>query len=286
MPPATAPITLDGAGVLVTGASAGIGAALAVELASRGARVGLVGRRADKLDEVTERCLAHGPGHRSWVVDLAKPDSAERVAGMAWLSLGGLDVVVNNAAIPMRKKLLSLTTDDLDETMRVNFFSPVRIGQFVVPKMLAQGRGLVVNVSSLGGRLGIPAEAAYCASKFALCGWTETMALDLWDTPVGVRLIIPGPVDTEIWDRPGSEPADYDGPLEPPETVAAGIADAIESDRFEHYLPDLKGVAEFKTSDIDTFLDGAAAMAAQGAARLAAESGNGTEPAAEADADG
>ncbi len=84
------------------------------------------------------------------------------------------------------------------------------------------------------------------------------MALDLWDTPIEVRLIQPGPIDTEIWDQPGNDAALYDGPLEPPSVVAEGIVAAIEGDAFEHYLPDLKGVVEFKTSDIDTFLAGSA----------------------------
>jgi short-subunit dehydrogenase len=84
------------------------------------------------------------------------------------------------------------------------------------------------------------------------------MALDLWTTGVDVRLVIPGPIDTDIWDRPDNEAAIYDGPKEPPETVAVGIIDAIEGDTFEHYLPDLKSIAEFKTADIDTFLQGSA----------------------------
>jgi len=85
--------------------------------------------------------------------------------------------------------------------------------------------------------------------------------MDLWDTGVDVRLIIPGPIDTEIWDLPGNDDPLYDGPLEPPATVAAAIVDAIEGDNFETYSPDLKSIAEFKTSNIDTFLEGAAAMA-------------------------
>ncbi|MET0914260.1 MAG: SDR family NAD(P)-dependent oxidoreductase, partial [Acidimicrobiales bacterium] len=109
------------------------------------------------------------------------------------------------------------------------------------------------------GRLGITHETAYCAAKFGLSGWSEAMALDLWDTPIEVRLIQPGPIDTEIWDQPGNDAALYDGPLEPPSVVAEGIVAAIEGDAFEHYLPDLKGVVEFKTSDIDAFLAGSAA---------------------------
>ena len=107
---------------------------------------------------------------------------------------------------------------------------------------------------SLGGRLGIHGEGAYCASKFALCGWSESIALDLRDTGVAVRLIVPGPVDTEIWDRPGAEPASYDGPKVPARDVAAGIADAVDSDHFEHYLPDMSAIVEYKTANIDDFL--------------------------------
>jgi short-subunit dehydrogenase len=128
----------------------------------------------------------------------------------------------------------------------------------LVPGMLARGRGSIVNVSSMGGRLGIMHETAYCASKFGLCGWSEALALDLWDTPIEVRLIQPGPIDTDIWDRPDNEEPLYDGPLEPPATVAEGILAAIEGDAFEAYLPDLKSIVEFKTGDIDTFLAGSA----------------------------
>jgi short-subunit dehydrogenase len=249
-------MNLDGANVLLTGASAGIGAALAPRLAERGATVGLVGRRADKLDEVLERCRAHAPDSRRWVLDLGDVDAAEALSLEAWDVFGHLDVLVNNAAIPKRRHLTELTVGDVDETMRVNFESPVRMIMAILPRMLERDRGSVVNVSSLGGRLGILHEAPYCASKFALCGWTESMALDLWDTGVEVRLIIPGPIDTDIWDRPDNEPAIYDGPKEPPETVADGIVAAIEGDGFEHYLPDLKSIAEFKTAQIDTFLEG------------------------------
>jgi short-subunit dehydrogenase len=249
---------VEGANILVTGASAGIGAALAPLLARRGATVGLVGRRADRLDAVLAECQRSAPDSRRWVADLGDVEAAERLALEAWDTFGHLDVLVNNAAIPKRRAIHDLSLDDLDETMRVNFESPVRMTMALLPRMLARDAGMVVNVSSLGGRLGILHEAAYCASKFALCGWSESMALDLWTTGVDVRLVIPGPIDTDIWDRPDNEAAIYDGPKEPPETVAVGIIDAIEGDTFEHYLPDLKSIAEFKTADIDTFLQGSA----------------------------
>ena len=247
--------------VLLTGASAGIGAVLAPQLAVRGATVALVGRRADRLDSVLVACQASSPASRAYPADLSDPAAAEALALQIAADLGGVDILVNNAGAPMRRKVQDLTVTELQQTMAINFESPVRMALALLPDMLARDRGMVVNVSSFGGRAGIPAEAAYCASKFALAGWSESMALDLWHTGVDVRLIIPGAIDTEIWDRPGNDPAHYSGDLEPPATVAEGIIAAIEGETFEHYLPDMKAIAEFKTSHIDTFLTGSRAFA-------------------------
>jgi short-subunit dehydrogenase len=156
--------------------------------------------------------------------------------------------------MPKRRPVTAIGLDEIAETMRVNFEAPVRMTLATLPRMLERGRGVHVYVSSLGGRLGIIHETAYCASKFALCGWAEAMALDLWSQPVDVRLVLPGPIDTEIWDRPGSEAPLYDGPKEPPSVVADAIVGAIEGDAFEVYAPDLKGVVEWKTTDPDGFL--------------------------------
>ncbi len=247
--------TLDGAKVLVTGASSGIGAALAPLLAERGATVGIVARRGERLDEVLRACTAAGDrGHRRWAVDLADPAAAAAVAVEAWEAFGHLDAVVNNAARPMRRSVRDLDVETVDEVMRTNFLSPVALSLAVLPRMLERDAGAIVNVSSLGGRLGILNEAAYCASKFALTGWTESMAMDLWSTGVDVRLITPGAIDTEIWDQPDNDAAPYHGPLEPPATVAAAIADALGAEAFETYTPDMKAVAEFKTADIDGFM--------------------------------
>ena len=249
---------VDGAHVLVTGASSGIGAALAPMLAERGATVGVVARRQDRLEEVLGRCQEHSPASRMWVADLDDDAGAEHLATQVWDAFGHLDVLVHNAAIPKRRRVQDLTVAEVEQVLRINLLSPIRMTMAVLPRMLERDSGVIVNVSSLGGRLGIIHEAAYCASKFALCGWSESLALDLWDTGVDVRLIIPGPIETEIWDLPDNDDPLYEGPFEPPETVAEGIIAAIEGDTFEHYLPDLKGVAEFKTSDIDTFLAGSA----------------------------
>ena len=246
--------------VLITGASSGIGAALARHLAAQGTTVGLVARREDRLAEVLADCRATAPDSAMWVADVGARDAASRVIDAAWAHWGGIDVLVNNAAIPGVRPVTRVTPEEIERVMDVNFHAPVRLALAVLPRMLERGSGTVMNVSSLGGRLGIPRESAYCASKFALCGWTEAVKLDLWDTPIKVKLVIPGAVDTEIWDKPDEEGAAYDGDKVPAEEVAADMAAALDDDGFEYYLPDMKGIAVFKTQDIDTYMSGSIEM--------------------------
>jgi NAD(P)-dependent dehydrogenase (short-subunit alcohol dehydrogenase family) len=195
-----------------------------------------------------------------WVADVGDLDLATRVALEAWDAFGHLDVLVNNAAIPKRREITVLTPAEVEHVMSVNFFGPARMTLALLPRMLARRTGTIVNVSSVGGRLGIIHEAAYSASKFALCGWSESMAVDLHGTGVSVKLIEPGPIDTEIWDLPDNEDPLYQGPKVPPELVADGIVDALASDQFEHYLPDMKAVVDGKNADIDAFIAGIAQM--------------------------
>ncbi len=246
--------------VLVTGASSGIGAAVARQLAARGDTVALVARRAERLDEVLAACRATSPLSERWVADLSDPAAAAELALEIWDHYAGLDVIINNAAVPMRRHVTRLTMFEVGRTMRINYLSPVALSLAVLPRMLERGAGTIVNVSSLGGRLGITAEAAYSGSKFALAGWSESMAIDLDGTGVTVKLILPGAIDTEIWDQPDNDDPLYDGPKESPESVAGPLIDAIDSDRFEHYLPDMKAVIEAKTADIDAFMVGMRAL--------------------------
>jgi short-subunit dehydrogenase len=250
----------QGRTVLVTGASSGIGAAVARELATRGDSVALVARRRERLDEVLADCRRTAPASERWAADLSDPEAAAGLALSIWDHYGGLDVVINNAAVPMRRHATRLTLAEVERTMRINYFSPVAITLAVLPRMLERGSGTVVNVSSLGGRLGISTEAAYSGSKFALAGWSEALAIDLDGSGVGVKLVLPGAIDTEIWDQPDNDAPLYDGPKVPPEEIAGALVDAIDSPHFEHYLPDMKAVIEFKTSDIDAFMAGMRAM--------------------------
>ncbi|MGH9108427.1 MAG: SDR family NAD(P)-dependent oxidoreductase [Acidimicrobiales bacterium] len=247
--------------VLVTGASSGIGAATARLLARRGTTVALVARRRDRLDGVLGDCRPGAPASRRWAADLSDPEAAAGLVGEIWDAMGHLDVLILCAGIPLRRPAVRLAMDDVERVMRTNYFSPVAMTLALLPRMLRRRWGAVVNVASLGGRLGVATEGAYCASKFALAGWSESVAAELAGTGVRVRLVLPGAIDTEIWDRPGNDDPVYTGPRTPPEDVAAGIAACVDSDRFEHYLPDLKAVVEMKTADVDAYLDGMRAMA-------------------------
>jgi len=247
--------------VLITGASSGVGATLARRLAEEGAVVGLIARRRDRLADVLADCQKASPASTMWVADLGDSAAVAPLAIQAWDALGGIEVLVNNAAIPKRRTVTALDPADVEAVMRVNFFAPMRLTLAVLPRMLARREGMIVNISSVGGRLGIIHESAYCASKFALCGWSEAMAVDLHGTGIRVKLIEPGPVDTEIWDQPDNDDPIYDGPKFSPEEVADGIIAALGAEGFEHYVPDMKAVVDLKNADIDTYIAGAAAMA-------------------------
>jgi short-subunit dehydrogenase len=247
--------------VLITGASSGVGAALARQLAAQGAKVGLIARRRDRLAEVLADCRKDSPASTMWVADLADTAAVGRLALEAWDAMGGIDVLVNNAAIPKRRTVTALEPAEVEAVMRINFFAPMRLTLALLPRMLARAAGMIVNVSSVGGRLGIIHEAAYCASKFALCGWSESLAVDLHGTGISVKLIEPGPVDTEIWDQPDTDAPLYEGPKVPPDDVAAGIIVSLGSGGFEHYVPDMKAVVDVKNADVDGFIAGAATMA-------------------------
>ena len=129
-------VSPDGRTVLVTGASSGIGAAVARELAGRGDTVALVARRADRLDEVLADCRKTSPGSARWAADLSDPADAAALVLDIWDHYGGLDAVINNAAVPMRRHVTRLIMDEVERTMRINYFSPVAIALAVLPRML------------------------------------------------------------------------------------------------------------------------------------------------------
>src|SRR6478672_1817076 len=122
--------------VLVTGASAGIGEALAMALAERGATVGICARREDRLAEVLEKLQKHSPESRSWTVDLADLDAVDGFAADVVRDFGGLDVLVNNAGIPKRRSVLALDAATVEAVNRINYLSPIRLTLALLPALI------------------------------------------------------------------------------------------------------------------------------------------------------
>lgn len=256
--------SLEGRRVLVTGASSGIGAAVARELASVGATVGICARREDRLAEVLADCRHHTPDSRMWVTDLARLDDVERFALQAADELGGIDVLINNAGIPKRRHVRDLTPEVVDEVMAVNFLSPMRLTLALLPGMLDRDDGRVVNVSSIAARLSPPREAAYSASKAALTAWTESMVVDLNDSGVRFHLVFPGVIDTELFHLPDNEPSLSDLEALPARDIAAAMRHQLEEGALELYFPEWFGdIASGKAADVAGFLSGSAAWTAE-----------------------
>jgi NAD(P)-dependent dehydrogenase (short-subunit alcohol dehydrogenase family) len=249
---------LNGARILLTGASSGIGAALALALGQRGAALGLVARRADRLKGVLAEAKSRGAdgNSRCWSANLSDLDAAEDVLARAWSHFDGLDAFVSNAAMTKRRNALRLTAGEVDLIMRVNFLAPAHMALALLPRMHRQGHGAVVIVGSIAGRVSNGGEAAYVASKHALAGFAETLAVDLADSPIVVRLVTPGPFDTAMWDVTDDEPPNYDGPKFPPSVAADAIVDVLEgTDTFETMVPAaMAEVVAAKNADVDAWI--------------------------------
>jgi short-subunit dehydrogenase len=211
---------------VVTGASSGIGAAVARDLARRGAIVVAVARRADRLAEVVADCRRYTSDSMVLAADVSRREDCEEVVRATEDRLGRVDILVNNAGISIHRHAVATTPDDVEQLMAVNFFGPVRLTMAALPGMLERKSGAIVNVTSVAGYVPNAGESAYGASKAALSRWSHGLAVDLADTGVHVGVLSPGPIDTEIWGL--DEQQSYDGKLYPPEVVAAGVARMIE----------------------------------------------------------
>jgi short-subunit dehydrogenase len=224
--------------VWITGASSGIGEALAVELAARGARLVLSARRAERLEAVRQRCGAE----RAAVLplDVAEVASFEKAAARAEAIYGRIDVLVNNAGVSQRSLFAETGPDVIRRLVETDFLGPVLLTRAVLPGMVTRKSGYVVLVSSLAGKVGAPLRAAYAASKHALHGFADSLRAELWQHGIGVTVVAPGFVRTEIslnalegdGRRHGSmDPAQASGVSA--ERCAMAIVRAVERERRE-----------------------------------------------------
>jgi short-subunit dehydrogenase len=259
---------LSGRSALLTGATGGLGRAIAGALAGRGAKLVLSARSREALDELAAELP--GGGHRVLPADLAEPGAAEELAAEA----GGVDVLIANAGVQGGGLMSELTPDQVTRALRVNLEAPMLMARALYPAMVERGSGHLVFVSSLSGKVASPRTSLYSATKFGLRGFALGLRMDLGPQGVGVSLVSPGFVrEAGMFAKAGAKPPPGMGTITP-ERVAADTVKAIERDKVEVVPapPQLRAMSHF-------------ALAAPGVA-VRAQSGSVGQKAAKAVADG
>jgi len=195
--------SLNGCSVLVTGASAGIGAATAIHFAKLGCRLSLVARSGDALDEVATRCKEAGaPQVVTLTLDLALEQACTQAIAETVSRLGGLDVLVNNAGILISADFASVSMEEVDRSMQINLKSALKLSQEAIPH-LSLTKGNIVNVSSISGLRAYPGALAYKMSKAAMDQLTRCSALEVAAKGIRVNSVNPGVIVTGIFEKAG-----------------------------------------------------------------------------------
>jgi NAD(P)-dependent dehydrogenase (short-subunit alcohol dehydrogenase family) len=243
---------LEGRTALVTGASRGIGEATALALDRAGARVALVARDSEALLAIARQCQ-----HEPVIVagDLGEPDAPAAIAAQVLGELGGVDVLVNNAATAARLATVDTDAALIDQTLAVNVRAPLLLIASLVPSMIERGGGSIVNLSSVSGIVGTPRRAVYAASKGALDAATRSLAIELGPSGIRVNSVAPGVVDTALWAKNKTIP---------------GVVETIESQtplRRWAKPEDIADVIVFLASDAARFITGETIAADGGMAR-------------------
>lgn len=231
----------EGSRVLITGASSGIGEALAEVVAARGARLVLAGRNLSRLQATAATASLRAPDLPLPIVapcDVSDAASVHALCALAVNRLGGLDVLVNNAGISAYGRTEHAQIPDFERVMAVNFYGPLHAMREAIPLMRRQGRGLIVNVASVAALHGVPYLAAYSASKAALAALAQSLRAELHDSGVRLLTVYPGYTRTPLFEhelRLGGARRPQHGYAHPHD-VAAAIVRAVERDLEELVL--------------------------------------------------
>lgn len=224
--------------ILITGASNGIGKRLAIDLAHRGAVIVASGRSPERLEAALSEIRRASPRSIAFRCDVGARDDVHAMVGNALDAFSAIDILINNAGIGMRKPFAETPLETIEEINRTNYLGAVYCTHAVLPSMLARGRGHIVNISSIAGHIGTLNMAAYCASKFAMNGWSESLYHELRPRGIHVSVVCPGPVKTDFnRSFAGSEPKSPEFMIISAESVAQTVIGAIEKQRFEVITP-------------------------------------------------
>ncbi len=185
-------IDFAGRTAIVTGGSRGLGLLIARELGRQGTKLVIVARDEDELSRAKADLLGRGIDTVTVASDLSTPADADRVVNACVSAYGGVDVLINNAGVISVGPFETMSTADFEEAMRIHFWAPLYLVKAVFPYMKKAGGGRVVNVSSIGGKLGVPHLSAYCASKFALTGFSQAIRAELARDHIRVTTVCPG----------------------------------------------------------------------------------------------
>lgn len=213
--------------IVITGASSGIGRATAREAARRGARLVLVSRNKEALEELTDDLKSQGAEAVSVVADVGNLDDHEKIVQTAMLAFGGFETWVNNAGVSIFGKLEDVAIEDQRQLFETNYWGVV-YGSMAALKELRQRGGALINVGSELSDIAIPLQGAYCASKHAVKGFTDSlrMELEIEEAPVSVTLIKPGSIDTGFVQH-AKNYLDVEPKLPPPVYSPQAVAEAI-----------------------------------------------------------
>ncbi|HEX8254312.1 MAG TPA: SDR family NAD(P)-dependent oxidoreductase [Thermoanaerobaculia bacterium] len=229
-------MNLTGKTVVITGASSGIGRATALEMARRGAHLVLGARRLEPLEKTAAECRALGVRATAIACDVTSAEDCARLIAAA----GEVDVLVNNAGFATFDAIAEAKAGELRAMMETNYFGMVHCTQAVLPQMLKRGSGSIVNVASIAGIMGYARMGGYCATKFAMIGFTEALRDEILGRGVGVALVCPGTTDTEFFVK--AEKGKMPGASRlilavSPDRVGRAVCDAAEDGRYRRILP-------------------------------------------------
>jgi short-subunit dehydrogenase len=217
---------------LITGASRGIGAATARELARRGYALALAARTATDLQALAAELSAHGSPALPIPTDLRRPEQVTRLARIALDHFGRVDALVNNAGVGGNGQPFAYADEDAIHTsLAVNLEAPIALTRALLPGMLERRRGAIVFIASIAGHIGLPTATPYSATKFGLRGFAIGLRREVLRQGVGVTIVSPGFIDTDMtaWLR--------GFPKAPPDLVARAVADALTCPRRELIVP-------------------------------------------------